>query len=203
VQLEVQRGELLSKYAPTSTIVGDLDRQIAIAKRLLAGRQRESNASTKTAVNPAHQALELDLVQKRAEAAALAAREAALAAREAALRRQLSSSGSAGLELMQLEDEVKSANEAYLDYLRRAEEARLSRALDRSGIVNISVLERAQVPSSPEPSKAGLWMLAGALASLAAGAAAALVRDRLDPAVHSAAQAERLTGLQVLGEAPG
>jgi uncharacterized protein involved in exopolysaccharide biosynthesis len=203
VQLEVQRSELLSKYAPTSTVIVDLERQIALAKRLLAGKQLESNASTKTAINPAHQALELDLVQKRAEAAALAARVGALAAREATLHRQLASSGSAGLELVQLEDEVKSANEAYLEYLRRAEEARLAHALDRSGIVNISVLERAQVPSSPEPSKAGLWLLAGALASLAAGVAAGLVRDRLDPAVKSGTEAERLTGLPVLGEVPG
>ncbi len=203
VQLEVQRSELLSKYAPTSAAIGDLDRQIALAKKLLAGRQLESNASTKTAVNPAHQALELDLVQKQAEAASLTARVAALSAREESLRRQLASSGNTGLQLVQLQDEVKSANEAYLEYLRRAEEARLAHALDRSGIVNISILERAQVPDSPEPTKAAAWWLAGVLASLAVGIAAGVVRDRLDPAVKSGAEAERLTGVPVIGEVPG
>ena len=45
-------------------------------------------------------------------------------------------------------------------------------------------------------------VLAGVLASLAAGAFAAFVRDRLDPAVKSRVEAERLAGAPVIAEIP-
>jgi capsular polysaccharide biosynthesis protein len=42
----------------------------------------------------------------------------------------------------------------------------------------------------------------GAVVSLAAGLGLAFVRDRFDPSVKSAAEAQRLAGLPVLSEIP-
>lgn len=203
LQLEVQRADLLAKYAPTSTVIEDLDHRIEAEKKLLAGKQLESKTSSRTAVNPTYQTMEVDLVQKRAESAALAARIAGLSRQEAATRAQLERITTSTPELARLQNEVKSANDTYLDYMKKAEEARLSRDLDKSGIVNINVLERAQVPDHPEPSRASFFMLAGLLVSLGVGLVAAVLRDRLDPAVRSGLQAERLAGVQVIGEVPG
>ncbi len=202
VQLQVQRSELLSKYAPTSTAISDLDRQIAEAQRLITGKQADVKSGSKMAVNPAHQAMEIDMLQKQAEVAALQARLSGIATRQARIQSQLSHMAAAGPELDRLNNEVKGANDAYLDYLRRAEEARLSKALDQSGIVNIAILEKAQVPDAPEPSKATLLLLLGILASLAAGSGLALLRDRLDPAVTSTHHAEHMSGIPVIAEVP-
>jgi uncharacterized protein involved in exopolysaccharide biosynthesis len=198
MQLEMQRSEAITKYTPASTMVQSIDSQIADTRRLLAGQQVHE-ADRKTGVNPTYQTLEVDLVQRRAEAAALGARLTALAGERQRLHGQLDRLDAVTPQLTRLENEQKSAADAYLDYLKKEEEARLNRAFDRSGMVNISVLEPAEAPETPEPAKTGWKLLAGVLASLALGAAAAAARERLDPAVSSGAQAERITGVPVIG----
>lgn len=201
-QLEIQRSELITKYTPASTMVRGVDVQIAETRRLLSGQAREK-ASTKTAVNPTFQTVEIELVQRQAEQAALGARVSALSGAQAKVRAQIARLASLSPELERLQDDEKSANEAYLDYVRKSEEARLGRALDQSGLVNISILERAEVPDSPEPSKGLLKLLFGAGASFALGIALALLLERLDPAVNSTAQAERMTGVPVIESVTG
>jgi succinoglycan biosynthesis transport protein ExoP len=196
-QLEMQRSEAITKYTPTSTPVHDLDAQIAETRKLMAGREME-HLGSKTAVNPTHQALELELVQRQAEAAALAARVRALSGEQGRLRSQISHLASVSPDLERLQNDEKSANDSYLDYMKKGEEARLTTALDQSGLVNISILERAEVPDSPEPAKAGFKLLAGIGASFLLGALLALVLERLDPVVNSGTQAERITGVPVI-----
>jgi succinoglycan biosynthesis transport protein ExoP len=202
LQLEMQRSEQITKYTPTSVVIKDLDKQIGETKNLLTGQQAETRAGGKTTVNPTRQTMEIDLVQKKAEVAALAARLGGLSQRQATLRAELGRYTQASPELGHLKSEEKSAGDAYLDYQKKAEEARLGRALDQSGIVNISILERALPPDMPEPAKGGLKMLVAFLASLALGIALALLRDRLDPAVTSDLQAERMTGVPVIERVP-
>jgi polysaccharide biosynthesis transport protein len=198
MQLEVQRSEAITKYAPGSTTVQSIDSQIAETRRLLAG-QRVEEAGKKTAVNPTYQTLELDLVQRQAEAAALAARLQALAGERERVRQQADRLSALAPQLTRLDNDAKSASDAYTDYLHRAEEARQNRELDRSGLVNISVLDPAEVPDSAEPGKAGWKLLAAVLASLVAGLATAAIWERLDPAVNSRGQAERIAGVPVIG----
>jgi len=201
-QLEVQRSEMLTKYTPTSTMVTGVDAQIAEVRKLLKGQVTEK-ASTKTAVNPTFQTVEVELVQRQAEQAALNARVRALAAAQGKVRAQIDRLANLSPELERLQNDEKSANEAYLDYLRKSEEARLGRALDQSGLVNINLLEPAEVPDSPEPSKSLLKLLSGIGASFALGIALALLVERLDPKVNSAAQAERITGVPVIESLSG
>ena len=202
MQLEVQRSEAITKYTPTSTAVQAIDSQIAETRRLLAGQKLEE-AGKKTAVNPTYQTLELDLVQRQAEAAALVARLQALAGERERMRGQLDRLAALGPQLARLDNDAKSASDAYADYLRRAEEARQSRELDRSGLVNISVLDAAEVPDNPEPDKAAWKLLAAVMASLALGIAAATTWERLDPAVNGRDQAERISGVPVIGSVSG
>ncbi len=198
MQLEVQRSEAITKYAPGSTTVQAIDSQIAETRHLLAG-QRLEEAGKKTAVNPTYQTLELDLVQREAEAAALAARLQALGGERERVRQQVDRLTALAPQLTRLDNDAKSASDAYADYLHRAEEARQNRELDRSGMVNISVLDPAEVPDSPEPVKAGWKLLAAVLASLVSGLAVAAIWERLDPAVNSRGQAERIAGVPVIG----
>ncbi len=196
--LEIQRSEAITKYTPTSTVVRDLDSQIAETRKLLSGRNVEQMSGSKTAVNPTFQAMEIELVQRQAEMVALSARVKALGAEQGRVRSQIGQLAEVTPELERLQNDAKSANDAYLDYVKKGEEARLSTALDQSGLVNINILERAEVPNSPEPSKDQYKLIAGVLASLALGIALALLRERFDPAVNSSTQAERMTGVPVI-----
>ncbi|HVR10084.1 MAG TPA: hypothetical protein VMW75_18710 [Thermoanaerobaculia bacterium] len=201
--LEIQRSEAITKYTPTSTPVRELDSQIAETRKLLSGQSVEQMAGSKTAVNPTYQAVEIELVQRQAEMAALTARVKALSGEQARVRGQLARLAEVTPELERLQNDEKSANDAYLDYMKKGEEARLTTALDQSGLVNISILERAEIPNSPEPSKDQYKMIVGVLASFALGTALALLRERFDPAVNSGTQAERMTGVPVIESIAG
>jgi len=197
VDLQLQRNELLTRFAPTSLKVQDLDRQIEEARRLLAAEERA------TAVNGGGNGpLQLELAQTQAQMAALKARVEALRSRIAGDRATLAHLDQIAAEQERLEQDVAAAKEAFLTYSKKVEESRFSNALDASGIVNVTIAEPAQVPVAPQPSKRGLIIVLGAIMSLFAGLGLAFARDRLDPAVKSSAEAERLTGLPILADIP-
>jgi len=93
-----------------------------------------------------------------------------------------------------------AAKEAYATYAKKEEEARFTTALDESSIVNLAIAERAQPPVTPEKTKSMLIFAVGSMMSLLAGVGLAFIRDRLDPAVKSAAEAHGVTGLPILAE---
>ena len=198
VELELQRSQLLTEYAPRSIKVQDVDRQLAHARKLAAD-QASSDAGS---VNPSYLSLTTELTQTRAERAALEARQTALRTQLAEARAQIGRLDDVSSEHERLQQEVTSAKEAYLTYLKKEEEARFSAALDDSRILNVAVVERATTPTVPLPTRTGINLLLGGLVSLLAAVAVGYLRDRLDPAVQTAADAGRVTGLPVLADIP-
>src|SRR5262249_34035926 len=81
VELELQRGELLSKYAPTSLKIQEIDRQIEKAKQLLAEQQKTSAGGDPALVS--------DLSRTQAQNAAVKARIDALHTQIASYRAKL------------------------------------------------------------------------------------------------------------------
>ena len=201
VELRLERTELLSRYAPTSTLVKDLDRQIAGVEELLAG-QAETIQESERAINPAFQSLEVELLQAEAQLVTLRARASALASDLAQQQAIVQRVGRLAPELRQLEQEVQLAATAYENYLRKEEEARFSSALDESGIVNFTVVEPAVAPRNPEPSSRARTLVTFAGIGLFLGLVAGFVRDWIDPSVKGAAQAQRCSGLPVISEIP-
>jgi len=188
LELQIERSEMLSSYAATSIFIKDLDRQIGETASL---KRREETAI---------------VAQMRSETAAeLGALQARIASVTAEIERSYTNletiSESEG-EQAQLEQELTAARESYVTYLKKEEEARFSKALDDSRIVNLNVAEAAEVPTDPEAARQFETILVGILLSLALGIALAFAREQLDPNVKSSAEAERLTGLPVISEIP-
>ncbi|MFI5364889.1 MAG: GumC family protein [Candidatus Binatia bacterium] len=201
IELELQRSELLSKFAPTSTKVQDLERQIAEAKSLLAAQQKDPSVAAGM-VNPTYQDLELDLAKTQAQLAAVRGRVVALQSQAATLRSERDHLEQVAAAQDRLEQDVTTAKNALITYSKKEEEARFSSALDESRILNVSVVEPAQVPVAPQRWKGPRQLSAGAALSLLLGIGLAFVRDRIDPSIKSAAEACQLTGLPLLGEIP-
>jgi uncharacterized protein involved in exopolysaccharide biosynthesis len=199
LELQMQRSELLSRYAPTSVKIKDINRQIEEAKALLANEKEVVSEST-SAVNPAYQALEVDLAQTRAQVAALNARVAAIKAQVQQSREKVERLDAIQTEQEQLETELANAKAAISVYTKKEEEARFTSALDASNLVDVKIADPARVPTAPAKTKAVMIMLFGSAMSLMAGIGIAFIRDRLDPAVQSASQARRTTGLPVIAE---
>lgn len=198
LELELERSQLLTQYAPTSVKVADIDRRIAEARRLLAGQQERGMLPA----DPVHQAITANLTQTRARAAALQARIDAVGAQLEAARPQLQHLEAIASEQDRLEQEVSAAKQSLATYLKKEEEARFSKAMDESRIVNVTVVERASVPESPQPSKRAVTILLGAVVSLAAGLGLAFARDLLDGTIKSSSEARRLAGVPVIAEIP-
>jgi uncharacterized protein involved in exopolysaccharide biosynthesis len=180
-ELQLQRADLASRLAPTSLKLQMFDQQIADAQRLLKKEAKQTSQERVTAAK---------------------ARTGALHTQIEAYRVKLHHLDQIAPEGERLEQELASERESFLTYSKKVEEARFSNALDQSRIVNVGIVERAEVPSIPRPSRKSLTLLLGAIMSLAAGLGLALLLDRVDPAVETAAAAERITGFKVLAEIP-
>lgn len=198
---EMERNELLSRFAPGSSRVQDVERELAEARRLLAAEQA-TVAETTTARNPTHQALEASLAAAQADAAALQARVDALRGQLDGTRAAIARLDEVAAEHTRLEQELAAANEALLTYTRKQEQARLGSALDASRIVNVAVVEPAEVPQNPERSHGLVLIALAGLLSLGLGVAAALLAELRDPSVRGPRDAAGVSGLPVLAEVP-
>lgn len=199
--LQVDKTQLLSKYAPGSLKMRDLDKQIERTEAAIA-EQASTTTQTTTAMNPAFSALEGQKFDAQVQMEALRARISALEERMGATRGRLQQALSISPELARLQQDVSQAAGVYQSYSGRAEQARYAGDLDETSIFNLSVVEPAEVPWLPVQGKrtqqviisGGLWFLLGCLAAFA--------RDFLDPTVKSASQAMRCSGLPVIAEIP-
>jgi uncharacterized protein involved in exopolysaccharide biosynthesis len=199
LELELERSDLLTHYAPGSLRVKDIDQQLGDARRLIR-HEPVTLAEVTTAVNPTHQRLEMDLAQAKSQVASASARVAALREAATAAQEQLQRLDSVSIEQERLAQSVADAKGAFVTYTKKEEEARLSSALDESRFVNIAVAQPATVPLSPKSGHRFLTLLLGVMLSGAIGVAVAFVRDWIDPAVKSSVEAQGLTGLPVLAE---
>ncbi|MEM7351841.1 MAG: Wzz/FepE/Etk N-terminal domain-containing protein [Acidobacteriota bacterium] len=202
LQLELERSELLSRYKPTSVRIRALDQQIAEAQRLLATKQEDTLKEYSLILNPARRALELQLVETETKLRGTMARVQALLSQIEEYRNKLQLLEGLGTELERLQDDVKNAKEAYQVYSQKEEEARFSSQLDESGIVNVSILEPAEVAKQPQPSKTKFYLVLGTVAGCAFGFLFAFLKDWLDPSIKGAAQAYRLSGIPIIAEIP-
>ncbi len=200
--LEIQRSELLSRYTPTSSKVRDLERQIEEANRLLATKERETLSEVKTVLNPAYQALEIQLVETRAQVSSTEAKLEALDTQIEDYRDKISLLEATAAELERFKDDVETARVTYQANRQKEEEARQAVFLDQSGLVNLTIHEPALVPTAPLPAGRGSRTIAGFLVGMVIGIFIAFARDLLDSSIKGSAQAHRLSGLPVIAEIP-
>ena len=202
LELEIERTEMLTRYTPQSTPVRQIDRQIESLEERLETTDAQTLSETMTGPNPARQQVELDLMRAQAGSTATQARLLALNSQIETYRDRLTHLELSSAELDRLKNEVDSASEAHQNYLRQAEAARFDRSLGASKLVNVSLIDRAEVPGSPERSYRLRHVIQGTLFGFLFGILVAFIRDWLDPTVKGSHQAARLTSLPVISEIP-
>ena len=201
LDLELERTNLLSRYAQGSTVIRDIERRIADLETRLQNEET-TTAETRTVVNSTRQSLELQLIDAQAQEASLRARVAGLRGQISDRRVNVRRLQAVAPQLTQLENKVASATSAYKNYLRKEEEARFAQALDESRIFNLRVIEPALPPTRPEAGGRLLKVLLATIVAGSLGLVLALARDWIDPTLKGARQAERVSGLPVIAEIP-
>src|SRR5579864_1283662 len=95
----------------------------------------------------------------------------------------------------------KAAEENYLLYVKKREEARMGDALDEGGIVNVAIAEYPVVPALPVWPAGGV-VLVGFAAALVSGAGASFAADYLDPGLRTPEEVWACLEIPVLASLP-
>jgi uncharacterized protein involved in exopolysaccharide biosynthesis len=141
------------------------------------------------------------LEKAEVELTALVARESALRSALASARSRARGLGAAAIEQQDLLRGMKTAEDGYLLYLRKSEEARIGDALDQRGIVNVTVAEPPIAPALPRYSLFTTLLL-GLVAACLGAVAAAFVADYLDPAFRTPQELGECLRMPVLASLP-
>ena len=217
-ELQNKRTQLLTKYRPDDRLVVEASQQIADTEAALDRAEKQTGSERATDVNPVHQTLELDVAKEQAELAGLEARRQVLAQQSDTYRGQLTKLGNSTTEYDDLVRAQKEAEDNYLLYSRKTEEARIADSLDKQKISNVAIAENPierHLPSKPNvPLNLALGTLLAGFLSLGIAFGAEYLKQPLPQVetntrltlgaqqlletIEQSADLEALTGLPVL-----
>jgi uncharacterized protein involved in exopolysaccharide biosynthesis len=149
LELRLKRTELLTKFEPTYRLVREVDEQIAETQAALANENLRPLQEQTVEHEPTHEWAKEELVKAQVELSALEARAVASRLLLAKNREAADKLGNHAITQDDLLHKVKAAEEKYLLYANKREEARIGDALDQRGILNVTIAEHPMVPALP------------------------------------------------------
>jgi uncharacterized protein involved in exopolysaccharide biosynthesis len=202
LELELAQTDLLRKFTPEYPPAQQVKAQIAQIRTALTDAQATPVSTETTDQNPTFQWIRSERARVVADRSAQKARAQALSKTIAEYRAKAEHLDVARAEQEELLRNVKTAQEAYQLYQHKQEEARISDALDRTRIANVSLAEEPTIPSAPESSRRGMLLLLSGVAALAASLMTALALQRLNPYFTSPDEVRSFLGVPVLATVP-
>ena len=149
--LRLRRDELLQDFRPDSRHVRDIDGQIRMAEERLKEIIEDSAGVSGTESNPVYLQLKSELARAETELEGTRARESALRAQLLESRKGMDKMNAKAFELDRLRRDALAAEENFLLYRKKHEEARISAAMDQERFINVTVAQPAQFPLKPMP----------------------------------------------------
>ena len=201
LDLQLKKIQLLTKFEPTHRLVQEVEQQIRQAESTIASQTLAPVRDETTDQNARYEWAKAEAQRARVDLKGLQAREMTAGAQLTEYRNQARQLGDDAITQDDLTSSEKAAQDNYLLYVKKREEARMGDALDEDGIVNVAIAEQPVVPALP------VWppttvVLAGIMAALTSGAGAAFAADYLDPALHTPEDALTCLELPVLASLP-
>ena len=201
LELELKRTELLTKFQPSYRLVQEVDQQIAQSKSAIAAEDAKPLRDELTEQNPEYEWASAERIKTQVEMQSLQERHSV--ARVQVSRYQLAAEklGEDAVTQEDLERKLKAAEDKYLLYANKREEARIGDALDENGILNVAIAESPRVPALPT------WPLWAATLSsfVAAGVFSTglvFAADRFDRSFRTADDVTQFLGMPVLASLP-
>jgi uncharacterized protein involved in exopolysaccharide biosynthesis len=202
VALQLKRDALVQDFTPENRQVRDVEDQIrATQARLKAAEERVSSIN-RTELNTVYQNLRGEFLSARADLKGAQARYDSLQVQVASYRRQLEELSQKGLTTDDLRREARAAEDAYMLYQKKHEEARISAAMDQQRIVNVSIAQPAQRPLRPVAPRKALNLLLGLLLGAMGGLGLAFVAEYFDHSFTTGRELEARLGIPLLGAIP-
>src|SRR5712664_1942616 len=201
LELELKRTELLAKFEPTYRPVQEVEEQIAQTRAAIAAAEKAPLRDETTDRDPTYEALRTELAKAKTELAAAQARDSAMSPLIRSYRTESQQLDRKEILQRDMLRAAKSDEENYMLYLRKAEEARISDALDRHRFSNVVVAEPATVPFTSQ----GRWLmvlLLGGFFAVLVSVALGLLADRWDPSFRTPEEVESFLGSPVVAAFP-
>jgi len=149
--LRLQRDELLQDFRPDSRPVRDIDAQIKMAEERLEQISEDSAGLRGTEYNPVYLELKSQLARAETELEGTRARESALRAQVLESREGIDGMNAKTFELDGLRRNALAAEQDFMLYRNKYEEARISAAMDQERFIDVTVAQPAQIPLNPMP----------------------------------------------------
>jgi uncharacterized protein involved in exopolysaccharide biosynthesis len=201
LDLQLKRTQLLTKFEPNHRLVQEVDQQIGEAQAAIAVESRSPLRDETSDKNVNYEWASSGLQSAQVQWKALQARQAATSEQAAVWRSIAGKLGEDAITQEDLFSARKAAQENYLLYVKKREEARMNDALDERGIVNVAIAEEPVAPALPLSS---VWtvLAMGMAGAVLAGGAAAFAVDYLDPTFRNPDDVTNCLNLAVLASLP-
>ena len=201
LDLQLRRTELLTRYQSTYALVREVDRQIDDTRQSIAAEALTPVRDETSDKDPNYEWARMELEKAQVDRDGLRARAATASDQIASLRGVARELQSASVAQQYLIRNAKAAEEDYLLYRRKREEARAGDALDQRHILNVTLLEPPVAPALPLHSILFYLLIAVGL-GLAASTGVAFVGEYFDPTIRTPDEAQDLLDVPVLGWIP-
>jgi uncharacterized protein involved in exopolysaccharide biosynthesis len=197
LELKIQRTQLLTRFEPTYRLVQEVDQQIVETRALLAAEELAPLRDQTTDLEPNYAWAKEQLIRAEVQLNALQARARATSVVLANYREGTRLLGQRAVKQEELMNGMKAAEQEYLLYLSKREEARIGDALDQERILNVVIAEQPTVPALPARSALSFGLLSALFAGMAS-TAIGFAADRLNPAFRTPDEVAGYLGAPVL-----
>ncbi len=197
-QLELDRDSLLQRYTSQDRLVQDKQKEIDELKKNLEKVKPTSVGSENISINEVYRRILNELLAARVQLQALNEKKAALTRQVAGYSATAADKQQKGFEYDRLLRDVNAKKQNLDLYKKKAEEARISDAMDARKFSNVYILERASLPLPPANRS---FLLLSALTLIGAAGiaiAAAFALEFLDSTLRNETDIEDQIGLPVL-----
>jgi uncharacterized protein involved in exopolysaccharide biosynthesis len=195
---ETKRAQFLQKYPSNYPLVQDADKEVSEAKAAISAAQKGPDGKPTMARLPTPAFLRERLAQDQAD---LATQRASLGAVRHVIEdmnaRMIKPAGNS-FDNANLEREVKTDEQSYLQYLSKREKERV---LDLTPTLSAALTTPPTIPASPVHGRAVILLIALGLAT-AVSFPTALILDSFDPCFHTPTQVIETLGIAVVMAVP-
>jgi uncharacterized protein involved in exopolysaccharide biosynthesis len=199
-ELQNKRTDLLTKFKPNDRTIKEVDQQIADTRAALDNAQKLNSYEVATDVNPLRQSIQLELSHAEAAGDGLRGRVSELHSQTQQYRAELEKLEDIRPGEQELLREIKVAEDNFMLYSRKREEARIGEVMDKQKLSNVTISEAPRVASLAETR-----LTAGSLAALLLGnlliVLGSLILGYARRTVYTPRELESFTGLPVLATA--
>ncbi|MBS1852379.1 MAG: hypothetical protein JST79_15845 [Acidobacteria bacterium] len=201
LELELKRTELLTKFTPTYRLVQETEQEIAQTKAAIAQEEQTPLRDETTQPDANYAWAKSELLKSQVEFATLAAHAKAADTALAGGRRNALALNEQVLRQQDLWRDFKTAEDRYVLYATKREEARIGDALDQGGILNVTLADPPVVPALPLHS-AWFYGFLGLVAAGGVSTGLVFAADYLDPAFRTPEEILAYLGTPVLASLP-